>query len=125
MHLLNDDGNCFDAFFLAAILAIKNTRVPDVSIVKNQICVNDDKVKHLNVHHLPICTTFYFLGEHEKPVLDVSSMEEKLTKARLSIVVNGYGDLCGMTTLGALSLGQAESDGSDDEEAMPAGYDAT
>ena len=34
-NLINDDGNCFDAFFLASILAIKNTQVPDVSLVKN------------------------------------------------------------------------------------------
>ena len=33
IHVLNDDGNIFDAFFLAAILAIKNTRVPEVMMV--------------------------------------------------------------------------------------------
>ena len=37
LTLLNDDGNVFDAFFLSAILALKNTRMPEVSIYKNQI----------------------------------------------------------------------------------------
>ena len=35
LNLLNDDGNVFDAFFLAAMLALKNTRMPEVSISKN------------------------------------------------------------------------------------------
>jgi exosome complex RNA-binding protein Rrp42 (RNase PH superfamily) len=28
LQLINDDGNLIDAFFLAAILALKNTRLP-------------------------------------------------------------------------------------------------
>ena len=61
LHLLNDDGNTFDAFFLAAVLALKNTRLPEVSMVKDKIRINDSKLKYMNVHHLPVCTTFYFL----------------------------------------------------------------
>jgi exosome complex RNA-binding protein Rrp42 (RNase PH superfamily) len=48
---------------LAAILAIKNTRLPEVSISKNKISINDEKMKYLNVHHIPICTTFYFIKD--------------------------------------------------------------
>jgi len=32
LQLLNDDGNLIDAFFLAAILALKNTKLPEVSL---------------------------------------------------------------------------------------------
>lgn len=127
MHLLNDDGNMFDAIFLAAIMAIKNTQVPDVSLVKNQICINDQRRKYLNVHHLPVCSTFYFLGDCPKPALDVTTQEEKLAKARLSIVLNSYGDLCGMQTLGALNIGpnnQVEDDDEDSETMQPV-YDAS
>ena len=35
LNLINDDGNTFDAFFLAAILALKNTRLPDVTLTHN------------------------------------------------------------------------------------------
>ena len=127
MHLINDDGNMFDAIFLAAVLAIKNTQVLDVSVVKNQICINDQRRKYLNVHHTPICSTFYFLGDQQKPALDVNSQEEKLCRARLSIVLNSYGDLCGMQTLGALDIGgNNQADGSDeDSEAMQPIYDAS
>ena len=128
LNLLNDDGNVFDAFFLAAILALKNTRLPEVSLSKNSIKINTEKVKYLNVHHLPICTTFYFISDSKaKPqpgdddaelpaILDASSQEEKLCSARLSIVLNAYGDLCGMTTLGALEIGADRADEEDLEE---------
>jgi exosome complex RNA-binding protein Rrp42 (RNase PH superfamily) len=32
LHLLNDDGNIFDAFFLATILSLMNTKLPFVSL---------------------------------------------------------------------------------------------
>ena len=78
-------------------------------------------MKHLNVHHLPICTSFYMI--ENKAVVDVCSAEEKLCNARLSIVLNVYGDLCGMTTLGALEIGQ-EADSDSEDQQMALGYDA-
>jgi len=105
LHLLNDDGNTFDAFFLAAVLALKNTRLPEVSMIKDKIRINDAKLKYLNVHHIPVSTTFYFLsGCPDKAIVDVCSKEEKLCQSRLSIVMNTYEDICGMTTLGSLEL---------------------
>lgn len=105
--LVNDDGNSFDALFLAALLSLKNTRLPEVSLQKNKIKIDDSKLKPLNVHHLPVSTTFYFIkGFTSTPVVDVNTREEKLSEARFSIVMNSYEDLCGMTTLGALNLGE-------------------
>ena len=108
MHLLNDDGNCFDAFFISSILALKNTRLPEVTLKNNKILINDAKLKYLNVHHLPICTTFYYIKDNETPILDVNSKEERLCKSRYSIVMNAYEDICGMTTLGALDIDQSQ-----------------
>lgn len=105
IHLLNDDGNAFDAVFLAAILAMKNTRLPEVSMSKNMIRINDQKLKYLNVHHMPICTTFYFLKDMpDNAILDVTAKEEILSVSRLSIVMNTYEDICGITTLGATEI---------------------
>ena len=104
LHLLNEDGNLMDACFLAAILCLMNTRLPEVSIVKDKIKVNSDKVKYLNVHHIPVCTTFYFIEGVDQPIIDATSKEEKLAKSRLSMCVNIFEDLCGMTTLGSLDI---------------------
>lgn len=35
LQLVNDDGNLMDAFFLAAVLALKNTKLPEVSLKKD------------------------------------------------------------------------------------------
>lgn len=105
IHLLNDDGNVFDAVFLASILALKNTRLPEVSMTRDKIRINDQKLKYLNVHHIPVCTTFYFMKDMpDLAVLDVNSKEERLATSRLSIVMNTYEDICGMTTLGSTEI---------------------
>ena len=77
---------------------------------RDKIRVDDSKLKYLNVHHLPVCCTFYFLGDDEEtpPVLDVSSKEERLSKSRLSIVMNTYEDVCGMSTFGGLNIDQSQ-----------------
>lgn len=77
--------------------------------MRDEIRINDDKTKYMNVHHLPICTTFYFLNDI--PVVDVSTSEEKLSKGRVSVVLNSYGDLCGINSLGALNIGDEDEQG--------------
>lgn len=121
MHLLNDDGNSFDGFFLASILALKNTRLPEVSMTRDKLKINDAKLKYMNVHHIPIATTFYFMKDlSEMPIIDVNSKEERLCSSRLSIVMNAYEDICGMCTLGALNLASdpAEEDDDDADDGM-------
>ena len=102
MQLLNDDGNLIDAFFLAAVLALKNTRLPEVSIKGDNIIVNNSPQKQhfLNVHHIPVCTTFYFIPKIDFPIVDAAAKEERLATARLSICMNIFEDVCGMQTLG-------------------------
>jgi len=59
--VLNEDGNLLDWCFLATMLALMNTRLPQVSYQSGCLRVDDSKAKPLGVHHLPICTTFYFV----------------------------------------------------------------
>jgi exosome complex RNA-binding protein Rrp42 (RNase PH superfamily) len=46
LQLINDDGNLVDAFFLAAVLALKNTRLPEVTMKGDEILVSNNK-QHL------------------------------------------------------------------------------
>lgn len=41
LQLVNDDGNLMDAFFLAAVLALKNTRLPEVILKNDQILISN------------------------------------------------------------------------------------
>lgn len=104
LQLLNDDGNLIDAFFLAAVLALKNTRLPEVSMKGDNIMVSNTKSNYVNVHHLPICTTFYFIQNLEQPLVDACAKEERLATARLSICMNVFEDVCGMQTLGQMDI---------------------
>ena len=81
-----------------------NTRLPEVTISRDKIRINDEKVKYLNVHHIPICTTFFFIEGIEQPIIDANAKEEKLAKSRLSICMNIFEDLCGMSSLGSLEV---------------------
>ena len=104
LYLISEDGNVMDACFLASILALMNTRLPEVTISKDKIRINHEKVKYLNVHHVPVCTTFYFIEGIDSPIVDANAKEEKLAKSRLSMCLNIFEDLCGMTTLGSLEI---------------------
>ncbi len=104
MQLLNDDGNLIDAFFLAAVLALKNTRLPEVTMKGDDIMVNNTKSNYVNVHHLPICSTFYFIPKIDLPIVDACAKEERLATARLSVCMNIFEDVCGMQTLGQMDI---------------------
>ena len=104
LFLINEDGNLMDACFLAAILSLMNTRLPEVVISKDRVKINEEKIKYLSVHHIPVCTTFYFINGIPNPIIDANAREEKLSNSRLSICINIFEDLCGMSTLGSLEV---------------------
>jgi exosome complex component RRP45 len=68
------------------------------------IRISRDEFTYLNVHHLPICTTFYFIPGVHDPIVDATAKEERLATARLSICMNIYQDVCGMQTLGQMEV---------------------
>lgn len=105
--MLNEDGNLVDACFLAAVACLMNTCLPEVTMAgPSKIRINDQKLRNLNVHHIPVCTSFYFIEgiSSTKPVIDATAKEEKLSKSRLSICMNIFEDLCGMQTMGSLEV---------------------
>jgi len=63
-----------------------------------------ERQHYVNVHHIPVCTTFYYIPGIEEPIIDATSKEERLATARLSICMNVFEDVCGMQTLGQLEV---------------------
>lgn len=101
--LLNEDGNLLDAFFIASLLCLMNTRLPEILMQKDRIRINEEKMKYISLHHIPICTTFYFVNG--SPIVDANAKEERLSESKLSICMNIFEDVCGMSTLGNLQIG--------------------
>ncbi len=97
MHVLNFDGNLFDACELGALSAMMNSVIP--------ASANDDVEGEdypMPVEHYPVSCTFAKLGK--AVVLDPCLEEEDLTTARLTITTDENGDLRAMQKGGAGSF---------------------
>ena len=62
LFIINEDGNLLDACFMAAIVCLMNTRMPEVLMARDRIRINEEKMKYMSIHHVPVCTTFYFIN---------------------------------------------------------------
>jgi len=78
---INDDGNLFDAGALAAIIALKNARIP--KIVDGKIDYNQTTKNGIKLNEVPIAVTCYKIGEYI--FVDSTSYEEKYYDSRLTI----------------------------------------
>lgn len=84
IYILNDDGNLLDASALAAVLALKNARLPKLEDDKVLFGELTDKKLPLK-KEFPITLTFYKMGK--KLILDPCLEEEKAAAARLSVAL--------------------------------------
>ncbi len=92
IYILNYDGNLFDACSLAAISALKNSKLPKIDLEYN--IIKKEYSKPIDLKYLPIMTTFYKIGS--TIVLDPILAEEKASTARLSISCSDENTLCAM-----------------------------
>jgi len=92
IHVIDYDGNLFDACSLAAIAALTNTKVPKYDAKEGRIVCEPDK--QLKIDDLPIEVTVYKISG--KLLLDANAEEIDSTDARLTIATTKNGDLCAM-----------------------------
>ena len=86
-HVLDYDGNLFDAATLGAICALTNTVLPGNS-------ENGGEDKKIEVEHYPLACTVVKLGENL--VVDPNADEEKVCSARLTVTTDENGDIRAM-----------------------------
>ncbi len=90
LHVLDYDGNLFDASNIAAVNALLNTFVPkyeDDKIIR-------EKQMDLPVREKPLSFTFVKIGA--KNLLDPSLVEEKIKDAEMTITLTEDNHLCAM-----------------------------
>lgn len=85
-----------------------NTRVPEIQVTKDRIRINEIKTRGINVHHIPIGVTFFYIEGISVPIIDANAKEEKLSTAKITMFINIFNDLCGMTTFGCLEIESTE-----------------
>jgi len=88
---LDHDGNLIDASAIAAVNALKNTKLPEYNEEEENLN-RDEESGPLPTQDTPVAKTFSKLGD--EVVLDPQIDEEKAQDARLTIYVNEKDNVC-------------------------------
>ncbi len=88
IHILDYEGNLFDAGNYAALAALMNTTIP------NATKLGEGKDAPLEVEHQPISVTAAKIGD--AIFIDPSLEEERIAKARLTVVTDEKGHIRAM-----------------------------
>ena len=96
IHVLDYDGNLFDAGNLAVINALWNTKIPKIEEV-NANCdepkiISGEHGDYLPMRDKPISTTFARIGS--KNIVDPSLDEEKVLDGRMTMAITEKDCLC-------------------------------
>ncbi|MEO2241572.1 MAG: exosome complex protein Rrp42 [Euryarchaeota archaeon] len=92
IHVLDHDGNLFDASLLASVAALHRTRVPRAEVVDDEVEVDETETTPLEVRDFPVSVTLALVDEHllVDPCLD----EEVVMDARITVTVTEEGRIC-------------------------------
>uniref|UniRef100_A0A3P8WX36 Ribosomal RNA-processing protein 43 n=1 Tax=Cynoglossus semilaevis TaxID=244447 RepID=A0A3P8WX36_CYNSE len=92
---LDYDGNLLDACVVALLAALKNTKLPEVTVNKETSLpqVNVDQRHSLNIHRHPVATSFSIFDDSILMV-DPTDEEESLATAQLTVVTDEEERLC-------------------------------
>ncbi|KAG9290899.1 hypothetical protein G9A89_011049 [Geosiphon pyriformis] len=107
--VLDYAGNILDTIFVTTRAALFNTRVPKTSVQENEgimeIEVFDDVDQAERIvgwDQVPIAVTLNKIGSRH--IIDATPLEELTTEAKILIIVNKKGKLCGIQKSGEGSI---------------------
>jgi exosome complex component RRP42 len=104
---INDSGNLFDASALAALAALKNTRLPKLENEKIDYLTRTDEPLPLSDAE-PVSVTVCKIGSHF--IIDPTEEEEKVIDARLTVASMKDGTLCALQKGGEETLTSEDID---------------
>jgi len=90
LHILDSDGNLFDASNRAAVTALRTTKIPVLDEEGNPT----EDLMPLPMLKTPVSCTFAKIGENI--LVDPSQNEEKVLDARLTVTTEDNGYICAM-----------------------------
>lgn len=93
---LNYDGGILDASVISVMAALKNTKIPEISVSNEDgsIIVGDDQ-KSLEVNNLAFSATFTLFNN--TVLSDPTSEEENLAEGIITLFMHEDGSMCGAT----------------------------
>jgi exosome complex component RRP42 len=84
IYPLNDDGNLVDAAGIAAVIALKNTKIPKYDEKEEKILYDEPSKESLPLSkEIPITLTVHKIGKNF--LIDPTSEEEEMSEARMTI----------------------------------------
>ncbi len=92
IYVMNHDGNLFDACQMAAMAALKTTKIPKIDKEFNQI--KGEYSGNLKLEKLPVLNTYSKISN--KIILDPDLNEDYATEARLSIAIDDNLNICAL-----------------------------
>ncbi|MGB9842021.1 MAG: exosome complex protein Rrp42 [Candidatus Bathyarchaeales archaeon] len=91
IYVLNHDGNLIDAAALAAVAALRNTKMPNYEIENGEVKIKQGYTQ-LPMRAYPITVT---LGKiNGKLIVDPWLEEEEAIDSRISMAINDEGNIC-------------------------------
>jgi exosome complex component RRP45 len=105
LQVLDHGGNLMDACVLAAVLALLHVRLPHAETEGRRVRVvpaAERVPSALALYHTPLTLSFALVGT--AMLLDPSEREEAVAEGRVSVGVNGHGEVCGLVKLGGQGL---------------------
>jgi len=99
VHIINHDGNLIDASALAAVAALRTTKMPKLEDDK---IIRDKLEKKLPLSHTPVTVT---VGKvFDKVIIDPIKEEEGLLDSKITVAVMEDGKVCAMQKSGKTGL---------------------
>lgn len=102
VYPINDDGNLFDASYLAAIAALKDTKFPEYDAKKEKVNYEKKTKAGLKLNNVPIGVTVLKIGD--KFVTDPTTNEWLSLDARLTVATTENDTICAMQKGGDATL---------------------
>ena len=102
IYPINADGNLFDAGVIAALLAIKTAKFPEIDKETDKVLHDTRTKKGLELKNVPVMVTVAKIGD--SLVLDPNYEEEKIMDARVHIATIDNGNICAMQKGGSKSI---------------------
>ena len=99
VHIINNDGNLIDAAALAAVTALKTTKIPKIEDDK---IIRDKLEKKLPILHEPVTVTISKVAG--KFLFDPNKEEEEVLDTKLVVAVMEDGKVCAMQKSGKHGL---------------------
>jgi len=107
LHVIDYDGNLFDAANLAVMAALMNTKIPKATYVDDEVVLDENELVDINIRDKLALSTFVKIGNGL--VLDPSLEEEEILDARITIGITEDGNnICSMQKGGEKPLTRDE-----------------